>query len=220
MRKIFIASIFIFIFCVFAFGQDKKVVSCPTVSITGPSSNIPYGENLVFKATVDFPDSDKLRYEWSIDENSVIIDGQGKNVITVRAVKRDVITVTVDVAGLPEGCEASDSESTVTDCGGLPSLMIDEIGSLSDAITKERLDDWIKSLENDPKAKLYIISYNNKKFPPKEYKDRESFIEKHLLDKNIRTDRIVFIKDDINDDDMNNRMKIFIVPEGATLPIP
>lgn len=215
MRKFLTASIFILTFCVFAFGQDKKNSSCPTITVTEISELVPSRREVIFKANLSF-NVDKVEYFWSADDG--VMTGQGTDTITVRA-NPDTIefypTVTVDIKGLAEGCENSESETAVIICS-LYATKIDEFEISKTPIDPERLDWFVAELENNLSDQGYIFIYSGKKFSQSEVKQKENFIVNYLLKKNILSDRLIILNARNKMDD--NRIVFWRVPPGATPP--
>lgn len=219
MRKILVASIFVLTFCAFAFGQTDEKIVCPKISIHISELVVGAGEKTNFTANINASNSDKLEYQWSVDRG-IIVDGQGTKTITVQADSYDGITAGVEIKGLPESCPNFEAGSTATVCL-VSSYLVDQVDVLSDEITEERLSAWIANIESSPDARMYIIVYNNKKFPPKNFKEKISYIKKFLFDKNIKEANTLFILNaDKDEDKMNNTIKMYIVPQGATPPMP
>lgn len=218
MRKIFIASIFVLAFCVFAIGQDDKIVDCPTVSITEQIDPAIGKREVTFSASVKSLVSGNVEYVWYTD-NGTIINGQGTDTITVRAnpdTNEFTPTVTVELGGLAEGCNASDSETAMIFCRPLPRL-IDSFDLKDISITSERLNNLISEIEVSSTGTVSIIIYSKGESPSKSVKKKEAFIKKYLSDKKIADDRISIIN---SPDSEIDRIKIFIVPAGAESPLP
>lgn len=215
MKKIFTASIFVFAFCVFTFGQ---ISNCPTISVTGPSTPPEPKEPMKFTATVTGIDVNKIRYKWSVSEGE-IVQGQGTDTIFIRSNSNKnefTPTVTVDIEGLAKGCQSSDSETAVMVDTPI-TREIDSFELTANPINAERLDALVLELENDPNAMVGIIIYNKGESPSKPVKEKEAFIKKYLSDKKIAGDRISIVYSAGDDTD---RVRIFVVPAGAEPPMP
>lgn len=166
MRKIFIASIFIFTFCAFTFGQNSN---CPTISVTGPSAVVQPGEAMDFTASVSGFDASKVGYKWTVSENRPF-QGQGTNKIKVKVksfseVKgayEDIIKATVEISNLPEGCSNTVSETGVLACSCTP-IILDEFGDIPLNEQKLRLSVIKDELEKNSEYVAYIIFYRSEK---------------------------------------------------------
>ena len=215
MRKIFIASIFIFTFCVFAIGQNSN---CPTVSVSETSEPAIGRKEISFSASVKNFNSDKIEYVWSASDG-FIITGQGTDTITVRANPNTIEftpTVTVEIKGLAEECEVSDSETATIICAPSASLL-DSFELTANPINVEGLDVLVSEVEKDSNATVSIIIYNKGELPSKLVKEKEASIKKYLSDKKVADDKISIIN---SPNDGSDRVLIFIVPAGATPPTP
>ena len=67
---------------------------------------------------------------------------------------------------------------------------------------------------------MYFIIYTNEKFSLQKIQQKENSIKKHFADKNIATDRLVFINEKTSDTTKENRIRIWRVPQGAEPPTP
>jgi PKD domain-containing protein len=87
---------------------------CPKLVITCPKEVLEFGKTYVVQVRVDGADSTKkLSYKWSVSSGK-IVDGQGTPTLKVRFTDAgESLTATVDVGGLPDGCETSASCSFV-----------------------------------------------------------------------------------------------------------
>lgn len=217
MKKIIFITIFILSFSAFAFGQKSN---CPTVSVTAPSYSIQPGETATFTATVSGIETSKIEYLWSIDKGN-IVEGQGTSAVTVstEGLADSTLTATVEIKGFPQGCPNSDSDTTIPYCAR-SYREVDAVDVLSGELTEERLKAWIAEIENDPSAQAYVIVYNNQKFPPKKFQEKIAYIKKYLFDNIKDTTRLVIHEENKGEDKMNNKFRIFIVPQGAEAPTP
>ncbi len=90
-----------------------ECLECPTLSIKGPSHIVKKGEIIEFEAIVSGGSQDEITYNWAIDKNGEIIEGQGMSKIKVKVLKSDIVTATVEIGGLCESClPVSGSETT------------------------------------------------------------------------------------------------------------
>lgn len=217
MRKIFIASIFVFAFCVCAFGQ---VSNCPTISVTGPSSATQLGETATFTANVSRIEMSKIEYQWSIDKGT-IVEGQGTSTVTVstEGLEDSTVTALVEIKGFPEGCPNSDAETTIP-FDPPWSVLIDELEISSKPINMERLNAWIAELKGNPDSTMYFVTYTNEKFSSEKIRQNENRIKKQFTDEKIATDRLVFVNSKNSDNDEKNIIRVWRIPLGAEPPTP
>lgn len=82
--------------------------ACPYISVTGSQSGV---DGAIFTANVSDAAGD-VTYNWSISAGS-IAEGQGTPTISVGEVgdPGTTVTATVDLGGLPSGCDTSDSDT-------------------------------------------------------------------------------------------------------------
>jgi hypothetical protein len=97
-----------------AFHTAGAREECPKLVITCPKEVPEFGKTYVVQVRVDGADSTKkLSYKWSVSSGK-IVDGQGTPTLKVRfSDAGESLTATVDVGGLPDGCETSASCSFV-----------------------------------------------------------------------------------------------------------
>lgn len=212
MRKILIASIFAFTFCAFAFGQNSN---CPTISMTGPSAVPREGEHMTFSVRVDEKTKDlNLKYVWSVSQGK-IVEGQGTTAITVEWKIDFAVTATVEIKGLPEGCQNTDSETIIYD--PVPEAeFIDEFAFSDSKIDSTKFDKINTALNDDPSTQAYIIIYNDGKTSSAKIEQKEQQIRKIISEKNISPDRIIIVRGV----EKENLIRFWLVPAGATPPTP
>lgn len=217
MKNSVFTIVFILASCVFTFGQNSN---CPMFSLTGPSAVPQKGENITFSVRVDEHAIDSnLEYVWSISQGK-IIEGQGTKIITVEWDLDPAMTATVEIKGLPKGCENSDSE-TVLVCSPPASIMFDESEISSKQPSSEKLDAFISELKNNSGDMAYFIIYHHKKDSPDEIKNKENYIRNYLLSNKIEADRLVFVTADNDEYESDDSvLRIWHVPAGATPPAP
>lgn len=213
MRKIFIASIFVFTFCAFGFGQNSN---CPTISITGPSAVPQEGEPVTFTVNIDENASDlKLNYVWSVSDGK-ILEGQGTAVITVEQGQNGSPTVTVEIKGLPEGCENVFSESVPCGLKTPPAKLLDESMFSDSKIDSTKFDEIVAALNEDSSAQIYIIIYYDKKTSTAKIAQKEEEIRQIVKSKNIPPKSIIIVQSGGKE----GSIKFWLVPAGATPPTP
>lgn len=224
MKKIPIASIFVLTFCAFAFGQNSN---CPAVSVIGPSASVQIGKTATFSVSITGSSDDNLEYVWSDDNleyvwtvsSGKISEGQGTPTITVEITTISTLMATVEVKGLPQGCNNTDSETAFM-CSLISPTMLDEF-EISSPVSLEKLGTVISELETKPDSVAYFIIYAHKKDSSKKLKGREDFIRNYLLENLISSDRIIFVTVNGDEFDLDNSViKIWRVPAGATPPTP
>ncbi|CAN5734338.1 hypothetical protein BH20ACI4_BH20ACI4_07770 [soil metagenome] len=213
MRKILVASIFVPAFCAFAFGQNSD---CPEITLTGPPGVVRANETATFTVNVyEKPEGLKLEYVWSIDGGK-IVEGQGTQVLTIDIGNNEFSYATVEIKGLPRGCENIFTESL--GCGIAPPepIIIDELVTSDSAIDSAKFDKIITALKDDPSSTVYIVIYTDEKTPPEKLEQKQIQIRNVLREKNIPPDRIVLIIGGEGED----LIRLWLAPVGAEPPTP
>lgn len=101
MKQILLLTILVLTFCLQIFGQDKP--ECPNleVAVVRKDSSI-----LFYISSVKIFDNSKFEYKWTVS-NGVNFKGQNTSVISIPIDKNlagQTITATLEIKGLPEGC--------------------------------------------------------------------------------------------------------------------
>lgn len=193
---------------------------CPVFNTTGPAS-VGYGVPLEFSVTfVDEKDNEKYVYRWTVSQGE-IVEGQGTNHIKVKVEGGGfIVTATVEIDGLPSGCERTSSASTDTGgCGGMPpiSAKVSEGVFINKASLKEQLYDFVIRLMSDPTASAYIVLYFDKKTSLAKLKQLITVVRNELIEREISSDRITII------DKAGNKklsFEFWVIPSGASPPYP
>ena len=146
-----------------AITPAQEAANCPPISVTGPSAIPQPGEEIQF--IVDTGEAGKkynLKYRWSTSIGE-ILSGQGTSSIKIKWPAGVSLTATVEIAGLPDGCRTTASETGIG-CEGLPiPVMIDEFGKLPRGSVRTKLDKFFAELNNNPGNQAYIILYGTNK---------------------------------------------------------
>lgn len=198
-----------------SFGQDEANPQCPKIQISGPTTEITKpGVSVRFDALVTgfkWPD---LHYRWTASDG--IIERNGDLSVEVSGWK-DGVTVTLEIDGLPEGCENSASATAPIFCGGREPIFIDEMAGPFSKVAQERYDNFLQALKNDPTAMLHVILYVR----PRSSRETEnaSSAQRAILRRFARrhreTIRFMEIEGTVRD-----HAKFYIVPVGASDPVP
>jgi len=228
--KIFcLTLILILSFCAVSSAQTNENLKCPAISVNGPPTLVRPGETGVFTAIVGGENAERYIYIWTITVADIIED-DGKKIInlgkTVEAVGKTFIkfqippeiagaspTATVEVKGLPQGCETTASETLGTWCP--PEIIhIDDFSISPNQIDKSKLNNLAEHLENNPSAQIYIIERFVKKTSPQAIKRKHQKMIDYLNSIGMDVSRITFIYGYAN----KNQIQIFLVPAGASAP--
>jgi hypothetical protein len=215
MRKLLKTSILVFAFCFCAFAQTNNTLPCPTVSVTGPPGISAPNQPITFTVSIGEEAKDfKIAYNWTINAGE-IVEGQGTTSVSVlRTVQGQNLTATVTVSGLPDGCNNTASETT-SSCELPPQpIQIDEFSESANHIDKNRINEIVRALQNDPTAQLYIIFKHKEKILLKTTSQKEREISNSLVKAGLAADRITAI----TGFGQNDSVEFFLVPAGATPP--
>jgi hypothetical protein len=195
----------------------RAAQQCPAVVVSCRDSISP-GEELTFNVEVDTAASAvKNTFKWEISAGT-ITEGQGTPLLKVDAtgVGVDVVTATVDVAGLPAACARKSSCTTavlkIIGCG------FDEYGNIRFEDEKARLDIFAVELQNDPTASGYILCYGGRVGREGEARVRCDRAKKYISEvRGIAADHIVTVDGGFRED---LTVRLVVVPKGATAPEP
>lgn len=191
----------------------KKVCECPTLSVTGPSSQVQAGEDMVFTANVSGGNCNPT-YNWSVSAGT-ITSGQGTPVIHVdtTGLAGQNVTATVEIGGCCPECVTTDSE-TAGVATAITYIKTDEFGALNRDDVRGRLDTFFIELQNDPNSRGYIINYG----PAKDKAARVKIINDHIKFRKVDPSRITIV--DGGEGDGTISTKLYRVPAGAPNPEP
>ena len=213
MKCLFLATFFILALCCPALAQPAM---CPAISVTGPTGITKPGDNMIFAVKVDTNQREKLSYHWWISKGAMV-KGQGTAAITVKHDCRSAnVTATVEVKGLPEGCPSGASETAGVSegCGGLPEL-IDEYGPISFQKEKLHLDNVVVKLRNGDDQRIVFVIYRQKNSQMTAIRKRSTVIAKYLKNRGVSKKKFTFVYGK----NSTHMTKIWVVPEGADMPI-
>jgi hypothetical protein len=217
MKIVFFTGIFILAFSFIAIGQTQNNSDCPVISITGPESVVQTGETMTFTVNVSGIDSDKIEYQWSVNKGT-IIEGLGTSVISVDTSGLDstTITATVKIKGLPSICSNLVSETAIVAPICILPIALDEFRKLSKNDEKARLYIIVLELQQKGESNALIILYHTPKDNRKTLSKRVERIKNFLVkDNKVPEDRVSIV---FGGEEPEERTKIYIVPEGASMP--
>jgi hypothetical protein len=219
MKKLILATFTILIFCLSTFAQTEENSSCPTLSVTGPSGSIPVGNSIIFIASLNKQtEIPNLKYKWTV-ERAEIIKGQGTNTITVKTELgfEENLTATVEILGLPEICRTLRASETTSVDREPEAEKIEEFVFSGSAKDEEYLDKFAQKLKDESNADGYILISYETGLSQNNFDKRVQKIRQYLINnKNIEPDRFVFV----NVGEIKNLIQLWIVPAGASPPIP
>ena len=128
------------------------------------------------------------------------------------------ITATVEIYGLPDGCNNSASETGIVAPVCILPLVVDEFGKLSKKDEKARLSALVVEMREKHSDIAYIILYHPIKKGKKSYENRVAQIKNFLIkDNKISVERVVIIS---GGDEPEERTRIYLIPAGVEPPTP
>lgn len=196
-------------------GSATAQNSCPLLSVIGPAGLIHPGDIATFTINADL-DMTALKFQWTVSAGT-IISGQGTPSIEVEShwMRNDShIVATVEVSGLPDGCEKLASETVGISLSG-PPITLDEYERITVKQERARLDAVAIEWKRFQHWYLYIILY----LEPKETRASEMARIKRIKDHLTRThkipeERLVFVNGGV----FQRSTKIYGVSEAAPKP--
>lgn len=112
MKMILILTLSLLTLSFASFAQENK--DCPNVSVQGPTGQTPIGGNMEFSvSSMEKLANRGFEFKWSLS-NEVSFSGQGTPTISIptnEKMQGQMITATVEIKGLPEGCKNTDFAS-------------------------------------------------------------------------------------------------------------
>jgi hypothetical protein len=201
------------LFVICAAAQSPSGPACPKIHLDGPAGIGKPGAPEVYSVTLE-PTTVALTpvFTWSV-HNGTIKSGQGTDRVEVlRSEHFSNTTVTIEITGLPSGCDFKSSE-TSSICPAPTAQKLDEINGPLSSISRARFERIISDLNANPTARL-VIAISGTKISAKS----SIAAKKHILIKEISSKfiegQITLIDIETNDD----RVEFWLVPAGADPP--
>jgi hypothetical protein len=199
----------------FTAGQQANDNACPTISVNGPSGIIKPGEIATYTVQIDARGlSITPSYAWKVSAGS-IVSGQGTERIEVRNPTGWTTTVQVEVDGLPLGCPNVDSLTITNGEGNLP--LARKIAEFIGPLTRANFDGIVGAAKKEPSSQLFVILSGTTRSTRQAIARKRTAITNGIarqLDQGVG--RVTFIESTRRDD----RTVIWLVPPGATTPLP
>lgn len=191
--------------------------ACPTLTVSGPAGITNPGDTMTFTATAAGGTTD-VTYNWSVSSGT-IESGQGTPSITVRTTREMAgtsVTATVELGGLPAGCNCPNSANETAGIAPKPdAVLVDEFGKLPNDDIRGRLDIFFAELSNNPNNQGYIINYGT----DKEIAAREKLITNHINFRKFDRSRVTLVNGGASPDG-TVKTKLYRIPPGADNPNP
>lgn len=215
MKKVLAVFTFVLIFSVFGFAQNENV-SCPRVVIVSPDEPVNPGEPISFSVMIgNETGKSNLEYTWIVDAGT-ITEGQGTSTITVSTLglESTVITVKVELKGLPANCTKNASETAVVapriSCGFQPweyaKVPLEEELSIFDSISIE--------LKDSPDFQGFVLMTIKVSESSEDVKRHIRRLIEHIEMRKFSKDRFIFGIKKSN----HHMTQIYLIPQNAELP--
>ena len=198
--------------------KAQTPVACGIVDIDGPDAVDP-GASAVFKVKITGPiHTTKPEFKWSLSAGT-IMTGQGTDEITVDTIGlgEQVVNVTVELLGAPQGCRALASKATQVKvqpivCG----IAFDRYGDIKFEDEKARLDNFaIQLMEHSPAVGIILVSAGKRTYH-NEARERLDRAKSYLVNvREIDPNRIVTVDCGF---DSELRTTFYILPPGIVPP--
>jgi hypothetical protein len=175
-------------------------------------------EPLTFTVSVsDEAKYPNIEYLWAVSQGE-IIEGQGTKTIKVKRTgsNGENITATVEVNGLPDNCEKTNSETAPTNCFPSRPRLFDEFAILRNSEINARIEEMYLELGNESVSQGFIINYGT----DREIALRERQIQKAIAFLKYDSSRVTIVRGGENPNGAGVWTRIWIVPPGAENPQP
>jgi len=198
--------------------RSQTLPRCGIAAMEGPAE-VGSGEPLVFKVKITgLIHTTKPEFKWNLSAGAIAA-GQGTDQITVDTVGVGGLdlTITVELAGAPPGCNGSTSKTThVKSPGFICGLAFDRYGDIQFEDEKARLDNFAIQLYNDPLSSGYIVVSAGQKTFENEAAEQLDRAKSYLVNvREIDPNRVVTVDCGFSTE---LDVKLYIAPLGALPP--
>jgi hypothetical protein len=213
--------------CVAINFRSSPVVKspCPYPVSLAVDAEYNEGDIITFTADTAYNGNAQLNYTWSVSPNNAKILSNVENKITVDSTglggQRVTATLVVDDGSGDAACRQTAQASTSVrppEHHENPSRQFDVCCSCSFDDQKARLDNLAVELQNDPSTTTYVIAYGGRTSRIGEADLLGARARDYLVtQRGIDQSRIVVLNGGFREEDC---VELFIVPRGATQPLP
>ena len=155
MKKLLLIFVSVFTLCISASTQTNINPNCPSISVLGPTELVEPNHTARYTAKIDTKGQKLyLKYSWSVSAGT-ITGGQGTTSIEVKAPKPNSLTVTFDVAGVPNECPRTVSETAIWDPTPEAVKLAQFDGSQFKG-DKLELNKVVREMNDNPNNQLYV----------------------------------------------------------------
>ena len=215
MKSFLFIAIAILTFGGGAFAQTDVILLCPTIDVLSPAGIPEPKEPVTFTANLSKEAKNfNLEYKWTASGGEII---QGQGTLAVKVLQKvfgEVLTLTLEVIGLPQECANTSLASMVITICSAPLELLDELSIAAFRIDKARLDNFLVRLQNNPSARGYIIESFAKRTSRNLISKKNQKIFGYLKLRAFKKDQIVLLNASAD----KNLTQFILVPAGATPP--
>src|SRR5215212_833034 len=194
--------------------RAQTPLTCGTVTIDGPSE-VEQGAPVVFKAKITgmiYPT--KPEFKWKLSAGT-ITTGQGTEEIVVDStgLGGQVVTVTVELSGVPQGCKAASRATQVKGPAIVCFFRFDEYGDLRFEDEKARLDNFAIQISKEPLSTGQILMVAGQETFENETRERLARAKSYLVNvRGMDPNRILTVDCGFTHD---LSLRLFIIPAGV-----
>ena len=203
-------------------AQDQ----CPRIEVTQPTVMLEQGTPMTFSAGVSGGDPRaQFTFNWTVSAGTIIA-GQGTPSITIdtTGLGGQIVTVTVEVGGLPEPCAKSEVRQVRVEAPTIGcNLPFDSYAwELKFNDEKARLDNFAIAIQMEPAAKGYILIYAGERARPdavkRKLKRARSYLTNH---RGVDAESVVLVYGGYAEHGAEDGVTLLqIVSRGAKFPFP
>ena len=214
MNKTLLIVIFVSVFSFTLFAQTNQSTACPMIDISGGLGE--RDKPIMFIVNVKDYDLEKLTFHWKTSAGKIV---EGINTTAITVDNNDLadgnITATVEIEGLPKGCNYVFSETRSCGLNVSQPLKIGEFLDFTTEYEKDKLVELQTKLQNDRYSQVYVVGRFKGKTSQKDIKLKFKNISKFLIQKfALDADRITMVKIFAEQE----YLEMWLVPPGAKNP--
>lgn len=213
MRPSLQIAVLVLMMCAVEVAQQTPAISCPAISVSGPSGSPDLKKPIPFTAFLsDEAKKFPVTFKWKA-YNSEILDGQGTSEVKVSWPDCEKnLTVEVTVTGLPEGCNGTASETTgISRCKPMPILLY-EFAKPAATMSKLRSKTIKRVVDENPNVRVFVLIRHRENDSTATIRKRKKEIMEWLAPPDLA--RYTFSESP----GPVNKTQFWLVPAGANIP--
>jgi hypothetical protein len=189
----------LFVLLLLVFGSvvsAQTPATCGVVGVDGPAQ-VDVGMPIRFKARISgMSHITRPEFKWSMSAGTIMMgQGTGEIMVDTTGLGGVVLTATVELAGVPLGCQGSGSSTTEVRPPALSCCRVfDQYGDIKFEDEKARLDNFAIQLSNEPLTTGYILMSAGQVTFEKEAAERLARAKSWVVDvREVDSNRVVTI---------------------------